>query len=260
MHPLIEDQIENFDLLVPFLRTRRSVIAGLELPRSKEELKRTGILNPWKFDLTSSVVATAPMAAVLGILSWIWPVPAGAPDSPRAPMEDEALKLFESVLPYTLPFILMVTAPVLAWGSLKRKDMTRDSLRRAEWDYLWLDGSLGFLPQSLIAVSGGLLSFLHLRGHQDAATISLWVPLLIGLAWQYQVLTVTIPKRLFRLNGYSDKVPKYWGFSNAKSDLGPWGKYNFASTSVGPLIAIVSMTLLAGCYLLVEIRQSLAGR
>ena len=130
------------------------MIAGLELPRSKEELKRTGILNPWKFDLTSSVVATAPMAAVLGILSWIWPVPAGAPDSPRAPMEDEALKLFESVLPYTLPFILMVTAPVLAWGSLKRKDMTRDSLRRAEWDYLWLDGSLGFLPQSLIAVSG----------------------------------------------------------------------------------------------------------
>ncbi len=242
-NPILRKLREPWELLCKYFRTRRAVLSGASLyDVSEEELKARDLQGPWTFNLTQSTLAAAPTLLLLKVLNF-WrpytpPVPQGL-----SPLGRQTVEYFPSVLgffsPFLVPLSLMLLASVVAFGSLHRKDATRERTSRAKYAYLYFDGALGLIPQFTITLVIALTTWVSVRG--------MWSPPIgwalggLGLyGWGYTIYQKfhKEPLLLFTANGYSTVPVHFWTPHHKRPpNVAPWSRYTVAVMILGGILA-----------------------
>ena len=270
-------------LLRRFFRTKRAIRQGVPLyDYSPAEISRRKMMGPWELDITESILAGLAgilVTALLGFFLLDSQFPKQDPD-PVANVGpatfQQTLRLFQKVqkwaTPFFLPTLLMLVSWLLAWASLRSGDTTPERRLRAQLAYLYFDGSYGLAPQAAIVTGIVLFADIGVRVGQDADKAAklaplVWIALaaiLLGMSWQFYLSVRKIPRKLFVVNGYSDKFPAFtWSFKKYKN-LGPIHKYSFmlifgVGLSAG-LLQLVWLAVLFGIsYAVVGLRLLISG-
>lgn len=222
-----------------FWKTKRAVAAGKPLYiYTPEQLAAEELMNPWAFNLAESVFASLPALTVVKILSFFYPAP-----SPEPSILPKNATFWQSVfakapsyypqilgwfVPFLVPITLLALSRLFARASLKKSDTTTEKRERARVAYLYLDGACGLLPQLLLAFGAnvGLTCLINGVPTPEPIAIVLLLMVVVGSWWGLFISGRTVPRKLFAINGYSDKIPHFW--RRAEADSGPWSKYTVA--------------------------------
>ncbi|MBE9016301.1 hypothetical protein IQ272_09145 [Chroococcidiopsidales cyanobacterium LEGE 13417] len=221
-----------------FQKTRRAVLSGEPIYElSLEERQKQDYLDALYFNLQESFFAALPTVVIIKVLNWIF-------ENSKSPVLGETQKFFEvfqgirgGLTAFVAPIIFTFLASFLAKASLKKVDYTTEKINRTTKAYLYFDGACGLYFQSSLSLSSSLIVWL--ANHSIVGnSIGIWsmnfamILLLIGLLGQLKITWWSIPRRLFRVNGYTS--------SNA-----PWFKYSRTLLFSVPILSFICYVILA---------------
>ena len=234
-----------------FWRTKRAIDQGIPLyDWLAADIVETRYFGPWAFNAFQVASTGAIAVAIINLVQFVTGVVLEEektgilfdPDDPKViAMLGVTSGWFE---PFVVPILTTALVFLIGWGSLKRKDSSSESRKRARSAYLYFDAAYGCLPQLFIAISASTLA-IAARDDSDASKVSLFkggllmvflIILIVGIIWQLYLSMSKIPKSLFAVNGYSRRVPHFWK-KRLPSD-GPWSKWSFATFIGGPPLLV----------------------
>ena len=241
-----------------FWRTRRATKAGEALyDLTAEQRKSEGLMDPWLFNLQESILALVLAVATVKLFDFVYgdliqPVEA------TAPVRQYYAEIFADtqmmLLPFVIPLTLMLTAPTLAWGSLRKNDGTGPKRERATHAYLYIDGAHGFVAQIILMVYISFSTWASAMSGSDnfddwmdlfpsgsglyLAVLVLFVLSFYAAVVEFQIVMRRVPLKLFELNGYDPKIPRLFSRWWKQPNRGPLAKYT--------LVALVGTSLLGG--------------
>ena len=214
----------NFLGLGAYFATRRAVLDAAQAGTLTAQ-SLSPQLGPWTFNLYESALAVAPAIAVAKVIDFV------APHKPPAldPSEvgeipariDEILpSVVEVIYPFLIPITLLALSAIAARAALLKSDRTPDRIRKSRDMYLYLDGSVGLLPQAIIVLLFTTDSALADRGVDMGLP---WALLLLGIytacvVWLTHVTLVRIPKRLLTANGYNPGRARFFGWGKNREN------------------------------------------
>jgi hypothetical protein len=235
---------QRFDLVRRFFHTRRAIHRGTPLfDWSAVDREAAGYLGPWKFNaietaVTGGVAAvTVNLAHALGNSRPAELQGFGTIDPALEPILRTILGWLE---PFAIPVTLTAVVYLMGWGTLRRRDSTFETRRRARFVYLYCDGAYGLYVQLFLALAA---SFSSTEFGQRTIAGNRWGCLSIALfysalilasLWQTLQTTRKIPRLVFVANGYSDRLLDFW--QRPQPTDPPWTKFSLAfAVGAGPI-------------------------
>lgn len=220
-----------------FQNTRRAVLSGKPLYElSLEERQKNDYLDALQFNIQESLFAALPTVVIIKALNWIF-------ENSKAPIAGETQKFFEvfqgicgGLTAFIAPIIFTFLASFLARASLKKVDSTPEKINRAKKAYLYLDGACGLYFQSSLSLSSSLVNWMFNHSLENSS-LNGWLIvfaillLIIGLFGQLKITWWSIPRRLFRVNGYT-------------SGNAPWFKYSRTLLFGVPILSFIFYVIL----------------
>lgn len=187
-------------------------------------------MGPWTFNLTESMLASVPTLMLIKIMTFFWPLP--PVEDPNVPelakrVGEYAASIGSTLQPLYVPLLLTLLATLCARGSLHRKDLTSERVALARYAYLYIDGSRGLVPQSVLGLVIALALWISQR---DAWTLPVGIALglLAFYAWVHlsYIAFYLQPRLLFAINGYSTRAVHFWTAKrNRPANVAPWRRY-----------------------------------
>lgn len=211
-----------------FWNTRKAILYGEKLyDWSPKKLREQGYLRPLYFNLKESLFAALPAAVIVKILDWLF----------KAEEKEDFIQIsqgiFELSITLTIPLVLTLLASFLAKASLKKNDLTPSKIERAEKAYLYFDGSYGFFRQTVLSFVSSFLAWSSNNNQElinkipSVFFVLIFFVFIIALIFQIKLTWWTIPKKLFKINGYI-------------SNNSPWLKYFRTLLFTVPLITLLT--------------------
>lgn len=243
-----------------FWSTRKAILSGVPLyDWNPSERQKSGYLNHWSFNIQESAFAALPVIVLTRILDFLFDEFKNKP--PDLGSLDERTKVFIETAKATDQFFSAFFAPafltllvsLLAWGSLKGSDSTPEKRARARKAYLYFDGAYGLCFQILLSLVFSLMAWgsNHTKFVEKLPPFVFFVLgilFMVGLIGQFIETNKTIPRKLFKMNGYSFRVRHFW--QRKRPDDPPWSKYSFALILGGwPVIIVVGVILTTLSYI-----------
>jgi hypothetical protein len=253
-HPAAEAVVEQFALVKRFIRTKKAVCEGQPLfDLSAVELRTANYQSAWRFNLTESTLAAAPVVAVAAVVDFLFGKPKITTSASEQALED----VLTLLLPLSAPLFVFILGALAAWASFHAGDLTKPRFWRAFRAFLYFDGAYGFFPQFL-AVAGLVLaakSFIEtdeaLGDRYAVAGVAGIVMFLIGVVWEGRLLIRKIPSKLFEANGYSGEVKSIFKRTKPNVRYGPWTKYGLTIRFFGSIATAIyfNAVTLVGTFL-----------
>jgi hypothetical protein len=240
-HPVLEVATEKWALVKRFVRTKRAVSAGQPLfDLSSAELSAGNYQNAWRFNLTESALAAAPIVAVATVVDFLFDAREATLTAFGRAFED----VLSLLLPLSTPVFTFTFAVLASWSSFHRGEISKPRFWRAFRAFLYFDGTYGFFPK-LLLVAGLLVGGKVLARRDDGFTetnvmlgLLAILMLTVGTLWEDNLLARTIPSKLFEANGYSPQVkPMLKSVNTNGLRYGPWMKYRLTARLLGTVAA-----------------------
>jgi hypothetical protein len=251
-----------------FWRTRKATKAGEALyDLTPEQRESEGFMDPWLFNIQESVLALIPVVGAVKMLDFVYGDAIQALDD-ASPLRQYYAEIFLDtqlmLFPFVIPLALMLTAPVLAWGSFRKGDATDLKRERATHAYLYIDGAHGFLAQVFAMVGLSVTAWASATSGSD--DVAVWAEvltpafvgvsglmgllMLIAAAMEFQIVMRRVPAKLFELNGYDPNLPRFFSLWWKRPNLGPVVKYTLVAlvgtSIIGGLISLVGTGVASG--------------
>jgi hypothetical protein len=186
--PTVFSFLDRFDTAFKFLRTLKLVVAGAPLwDKTAEEIESLKILSSWKFNLLQSLFSAAVAASLVKAVG-VFLAPKG--------WDSGILKSFS--FSFLIPISLAAYALIAAYAVVLDAHLYRDVFNRCVRCYLYLDGAIGLMTQTIIASLAALILAYDRWGFAYRGSFLL-ATLVFFLAQGY-VTQVLIPKRLFQIS------------------------------------------------------------
>lgn len=213
-----------------FQKTKRAVLDEAPLyDYTDSEIESVGYLKAINFNLVESFFAAAPAVIAAFILFLL--VQPGMID-PNA-IEGGSMAMYRfliaqciffSIYLFIPPLFTGILAPFAGSGSVRIEDRCNEKKRRATRAYLYFDGSIGFVTQLIFCCCFILTTWLSMNESLAEAGIVTSVAILIAGLRQFYFSVRVIPKKLFQINGYTDRVRRFW--QKKEADDPPWNRYS----------------------------------
>jgi hypothetical protein len=230
-NPVVQVAKNSWTPFVRYEKTRTGVRNGVALyDYSKAQLAASDFMGPWTFNLTESILIGLPIIFLTKVFTFLWPYTPPAPVR-ASPLAVAIGEIFPGVLSFLqailVPLTLTAVSGLCARASLRSRDSTPASRRRARYAYLYFDGAYGSVAQVSVGLVISLATWFYIRSAWTPPMI-IAVVLLAFYGWGHGLYVVgyLIPRKLFLVNGYGPGNP------------GPLNKYQFAIVFIVPFIAL----------------------
>jgi len=133
-----------------FLATRSAILNGEALyNETQSSLISRGLMGPWAFNATQSLLCSLPGMVVTALAWMIW---GGSNESvPVQPIDPLQLSIASTLSPMIPPFALLITVYLTGLAFLPSGFNTLHNWKGAQRKCLYLDGTYGLLPQFVLA-------------------------------------------------------------------------------------------------------------
>jgi hypothetical protein len=222
-----------------FQNTRRAILSGKPLYElNSDERQKKDYLDALHFNIQESIFAALPAVLIPKALDWIY-------ENSKNPVAEDVQKIVEvfqgtveNLTAFFTPIILTLLASSLARASLRKADSTTEKINKAKKAYLYFDGAYGLYFQGFLSLSFSLNTWMS--SHQPIANSSVgrWlsyfaiVLFTIGFFGQLKITWWSIPRRLFKANGYL-------------SGNAPWFRYSRTLLFGVPILSFTITIVLA---------------
>jgi hypothetical protein len=241
--------LENLKDIKNFFRTRKAVLAGEKLYNmGSVALSDLGLMGPWKFNITQSLLCSIPGSLVAAII-WLIPPAHGLVTTPILdPVQAKCLSVLQ---PFVPPFTLLLIVFSVAYCSLPTGLETKKNWKAAQRKYLYLDAAYGVFLQLALSLCFALL---QLAAYDSVAlkivaNVAMLV-YLVSFFWQGTVTGWKIREELFNYD-YIDKPEMF-----ATLDEPPLFKFYvllvFAVTAIAWLMSVGLAGLTYGVSVLIH--------
>ncbi|MCP4580577.1 MAG: hypothetical protein GY839_03095 [candidate division Zixibacteria bacterium] len=256
---ILPSWITNVLHLRTYFNMRKRIRGGEPLwELSGVQVRQQGLLGPWAFNLYESILATFPASIIIVVAKYFGESGLTNIFDFESPsfnfLEDQtatiAQDIFNSVwtyiTPICLPLSILILGLIAGWAALMKSDRTFESQRKLTKVYLYIDGAYGLYHQAMVVLMLSVSPYLQ----EPKPTI--WFVLAFMLAisavpsliYVLYLISVVIPKRLFKIIGYALVVePVCMSFSSARK--APWYKY---SLSVSVLAWVIIFLVVSALY------------
>ena len=224
-----------------FWRTRKAILAGEPLwDLSPTQLRAANHYSGARFNLAESALAAAPGVIAGRFIDLLLPDP-----QVLTPVEKVQATISNTAYSAIVPFVLLIAARTIARATFRKGEGTPAQFERAKRAYLYLEGARSFIPELVISTAAAILiGFTRLpqNAPDEATTVAgaaiavCLIAMTICAFWLRRIMTIAIPRELFRLNGYSDRRPAWWKLWTRDRTIGPWSRYATASRLKVPMI------------------------
>jgi len=270
-NPLQEEVIKPFKQFFDFRKfwnTRKAILSGVPLyDWDSSQRQKSGYLNHWNFNIQESTLAALPVILLTKVLDFLFdkfkdkPLDIASLDERTKVFIETAQATDQFFSAFATPAFLTLLVFLLAWGSLKGSDSTPEKRARAARAYLYFDGAYGLYFQLLLSLVFSLMTWgsNHTKLVEKLppfVSFVLVILFIVGLIGQLIETNKTIPRKLFKVNGYSFRVKHFW--QRKHPDDPPWSKYSFALILAGwPVIIVVSVVLTTLSYITATVLTSI---
>ncbi len=252
-----------------FSRTRKAFLSGESLQAWSDDARtQNGFMNPWKFDLYESILATAPAILLTKVTDFLVPPPKLTidpnafsygmwlvPEGLKTPVAKLVDPVQQTLTPFLLPLSLMILVVIIVRATLAKEERSIQKNKMIRDAYFYLDGAHGLLPQTLFNVALIFLIILGIRGIEaPLVTVVCVVMMVISFIHEWWMVYKRVPRFLFSVAGHADGKLRKWTLFRKKTAIEKrWKRYRRIIPLGGLLILFLNFFVLQVCIWIIAV-------